>query len=138
MASVVRLQNHLNLGARSHLELLHSAHKSNIAIAVNNDHWNERCYEKNEALSLVETMPLSGLDSYVAQQATKRNKRRSVSNVACLSSFYVDLDTYNTQYNGWEAMDIVNLALNDHPNLPPPTIAGSSGRGCYLVWVLKF
>jgi hypothetical protein len=71
---------------------------------------------------------------YVAQQASRLHAAHTVANVSFLGSCYVDLDTYNTEYAGQDAYTVMSAIQSAHPDLPMPSIAGSSGRGLYMIW----
>ena len=135
--SAVAIQQHLDLGAEDHLSLLHHAHDSNIVIAVNAcNQWTERVLPKPDAIRRAVELERHGIaDSYCGQNPIKYGKARAVNTLSCLSSCYVDLDTYNIKaFAGLDKPAILQRILTDNPDMPTPTMYADSGRGMYLVW----
>lgn len=133
------LQYHLNLGAADHLQVLHHAHESNLAIAISSvaGGWTERFYTKRDAILKAEQLEASRVpDCYTVQNPIKRGKySRALSNVSCLANCFVDLDTYNVpELDGMDKPAILQRILTEHPDMPRPTMYADSGRGMYLIW----
>lgn len=132
------LQYHLNLGAADHLQVLHHAHESNLAIAISSaaGGWTERVYTKRDAILKAEQLEASRVpDCYAVQNPIKRGKTRAWSNLSCLANCFVDLDTYKVpELAGMDKAAILQRILTDHPDMPRPTMYADSGRGMYLVW----
>jgi len=133
-------QRALDLGPRTHFDLLHGGHRSRVAVATRagglRENWQERTYAHDDAAAMV-----AGLvddfcaDLYLSQAGFSGN--RATRNVAALTSCYVDLDTYNVpELAGLAPEAVLDLAIAAHPWMPPPTLLASSGRGVYFVWVL--
>jgi len=132
-------QMYINLGAASHIEVLHQAHDSNIAIATNCGGWNELVYSKHDAIlkaRQLESYKVS--DCYMGQNPIKRGHSRSFSGLSCLANCFVDLDTYNVpELAELDKHDILQMILRMFPDMPRPTMFADSGRGMYLIWTFK-
>lgn len=134
------LQYHLNLGAADHLQVLHHAHQSNLAIAISSANgWHERIYTKRDAIMKAEQLELSRVPNcYTVQNPIKRGKSRAFYNISCLANCFVDLDTYNVpELAGLDKHEILQLIIKAFPDMPRPTMFADSGRGMYLVWTFK-
>lgn len=139
--TALALQQWLDLGPEAHVDLLHAHIRddSNAGIYFLN-------YDSFEGFSPLGTFPKAialgvaaqnadrsdGL--YVAQQASRLHARHTVANVSFLGCCYVDLDIYNTEYAGQDVYTVMSAIQGAYPDLPMPSIAGSSGRGLCLVW----
>jgi len=132
--SAVQIQPYLDLGPRSHIELLHRENTSGLALAINDGKWSEEILSKDEALVRAETIHLAEVDTYVSQNAFNAFLRRSVSSVSRLETCYVDVDIYNTRHKDLDAFEVLQNVIALNPDLPMPTIAGSSGRGLQFYW----
>jgi len=133
------LQLHIDLGAADHLNLLHHAHNSNIAIATNYGGWHETVYAKNDAIQKAVQLANNNVpDCYTGQNPIKRGHSRSFSGLSCLANVFVDLDTYNVpELSGLEKQEILHRIISENPGLPMPTLFADSGRGMYLVWTFR-
>lgn len=132
-------QLRLDLGAAAHIDLLH--HQNNFGVNLveidSFSGWRPiGTMPKNQAISISLSYEDSDVPLFVSQQPIRPNQRRCVDNVVFYSSFYVDLDIYNTEYADTPFNELLGLIMSSVGGLPIPTIAGSSGRGVYLVWVL--
>ena len=128
----------MDLGPRSHFQLLHGQHKHKVALATIDgaQHWQEQCYSHQTAEALIFEFAGSGDDCYLSQNAFRAWRRED--NVAVLPSCFVDLDTYNKpELAGIDREALVGKVRESHPWLPPPTLAASSGRGHYLHWIFE-
>jgi hypothetical protein len=133
------LQLHMNLGAEDHLNVLHHAHNSQLAVSCAYNGWTENVYSKQEAIQRAMSLEAHKVaDCYVGQNPIRFGKTRAVYNVSCISSCYVDLDTYNIpKLKELDNEEILDLIRANHPDLPEPTMCADSGRGMYLIWVFK-
>lgn len=134
--TALALQHRLDLGPEAHLDLLHAHIREGRNTGVY-----FLGYDSFEGFAPLGTFPkplalevaaqraecADGL--YVGQQASRLNAIHTVANVTFLGSCYVDLDTYNTEYAGHDVYTVLDAIHSAHPDLPMPTIAGSSGRG---------
>ncbi len=132
-------QVEVNFGPREHIYLIHGNRNSHIALAVNSDRWREKTYNPFDAIEEANKITaIPAADVYLSQNGMCPFKPRCVSNVTYLNTCFVDLDTYNkpdlAELSYSERLDIV---LNHTRDLPLPTLVADSGRGIYLVWVLK-
>jgi len=135
----MKRQLHLDLGPQAHIELLH-ANNDRFGVCLANNppdgDWWERTHLKNEAVLLGDTLAHEK-DWYVGQQPLKPFKPRRIDNVVFLNTAYVDLDTHNTPYAGQTFDDVYGAITRMYPDLPPPTLGGSSGRGLQLIWTFE-
>jgi hypothetical protein len=133
------VQVQIDLGATDHLTLLHHGHDSSVAIATNSDRWREKVYSKAAAIEQAGILSAGGaVDCYVAQNPTQEGKRRAITNLSCLQTLYVDLDSYNVpSLAGLDCMQVYDRIRDALPDLPVPTMIASSGKGASLVWTLK-
>lgn len=133
------LQFQLNLGAADHLNLLHHAHNSCLAVVTNYAGWNESMYKKRDAVAKAEQLAAAKVsDCYVGQNPFTFGKRRTFSNVSCLANCFVDLDIYGVpELAGVDKRDLLQRILFEHPTMPCPTMFADSGRGMYLIWTFK-
>jgi transposase len=138
--SAAPIQHYLDLGATAHIDLLHANSRSGIHL-IEDDSFNGftpvGTFPKALALSIAERYEHSLTPAYVGQQAFKPYDRRCIDNVTFIGAAYVDLDTYNTEYAGCSFSDVWRAIQAQFPDLPMPTIAGSSGRGLQLVWCFQ-
>jgi len=134
------IQHYLDLGAAAHIDLLHANNRSGIHL-IEDDSFSGftpvGTYPKALALGIAQQYENSFTPAYVGQQAFKPYDRRCIANVTYIGSAYVDLDTYHTEYAGWSFPEAWAAIQAQFPDLPTPTIAGSSGRGLQLVWCFK-
>lgn len=130
------LQIHLNLGAADHLQLLHHAHNSSLAVATNFGTWQERVYPKREAIQKACQLEAAKVPNvFAGQNPMGFGKSRAVSNISCLANCFVDLDTYNIpELAGLDKPEILQRIIAEYPTMPRPTLFADSGRGMYLVW----
>ena len=129
-------QLYLDLGPSAHVELLHANMQKDLGVCLANqspEGWREKVHRKSEAVLFADSV-LSEPDWYVGQQPLIPFKRRGIDNVLFLSSAYVDLDIYNTEYAGRSFDDVYGAIWAAYPDLPRPAMAGSSGRGIQLIW----
>jgi len=129
----------LHFGPSEHIQLIHGSRKSHIAFAVNSDCWRERTCNPADAIKEANKITVTPTaDVYISQNGMCPFKPRCVSNVTYLNTCFVDLDTYNipnlVELSFSERKDMI---LNHISDLPLPTLIADSGRGLYLVWVLK-
>lgn len=129
----------LQLGAQSHFDLLHGSHHERVALAHSNGKWKERGAVEHETARalVVDLASRQDWDTYISQAGFTSN-RRLWDNVSVLPALFVDLDTYNVPgLDGLTTDELLDRILAQHPWLPAPTLPISSGRGHYLVWVLR-
>lgn len=133
------LQLHIDLGAADHLNVLHHAHNSNIAIATNYGGWHETVYPKNDAiLKAVQLANNNVPDCYTGQNPIRYGQSRGFSGLSCLANCFVDLDTYNVpELSGLTKEEILHKIIIENPGLPLATMYADSGRGMYLVWTFR-
>ena len=120
---------------RLHGEQLHRGGLGCVAIAQKTARgsWKETVYPVEVAIEL--------LNHYRGREhvflSTQRfSGRRRIAKLLSLSSLYADLDYYKAGYEGWHPYYIFDLALDRlaAEEMPPPTLAISSGQGQYLIW----
>lgn len=131
------LQMQINLGAASHVGLLHHSHKSNVYIAtITGDEFRQQVYPHRAAIEQAQVLEIGGaVNCYVAQNPTQYGQSRGNLTVSCLQNCWVDLDTYNVpELAGMDSWQVFDLIRDAHPDLPTPTMIASSGRGMYLIW----
>jgi len=135
------LQLYFNLGAVDHLNVLHHAHDSSLAIATKvSGNWHEQFYKKGEAITKAEQLERFNVaDSYVTQNAVKFGSHsRAFSNISCLANCFVDLDTYKVStLVGLSKEEILQRIIKTFPDMPRPTLFADSGRGVYLIWTFQ-
>lgn len=114
---------------------MHAGGMGTVALAHNTlrGRWREHVYPVEVAVEL--------LNHYRGMQnvylSTQRfSGRRNIAKLLSLSSLYADLDFYKTGHAGWHPYQVLDLALEKlvAAEIPPPTLAISSGRGLYLIW----
>ena len=114
---------------------MHAGGMGTVAIAQNtrSGHWNERVYPVEVAVEL--------LNHYRGREhvylSTQRfSGRRNIARLLSLSSLYADLDYYRVGYAGWHPYQVLDVVLQKlaAAEIPPPTLAISSGKGLYLIW----
>ena len=121
---------------RQHGAQLHGGGMGTVAIGQKNasGFWRERVYPVEVAIEL--------LNSYRGREnvylSTQRFRgRRRIAKLLSLSSLYADLDYYRNPKLAYQhPYMVLELALAhlEGAEIPPPTLAISSGRGLYLVW----
>lgn len=140
MKPAAPFQHYLDLGAAAHVDLLHANNRSGVHI-VEDDSFNGwtpvGTFPKDQALTIAAGYEENETPAYVGQQAFRLYDRRCIENVTFIGSAYVDLDTYGTPYAGQSFSEVWAAIRSQFPDLPAPTIAGSSGRGLQLVWCFK-
>ena len=132
------MQQYFNLGAADHLNLLHHAHKSNIAIATNIPNfggWQERTLPHQAGIARAVHLAANSVPNcYVSQNAFQQGKSRSFSSISCFANCFVDLDTYNiAELAGLDPKEILHRIVAQNPGMPRPTMYASSGRGMYCL-----
>ena len=140
MNSAAPIQHYLDLGAAAHIDLLHANNRSGIHLIEDDSFAGFRplgTLPKQLALSIAEQYEDSQTPAYVGQQAFKLYDRRCIDNVTFINAAYVDLDTYTTEHAGRSFSEVWQTIQAQYPDLPMPTIAGSSGRGLQLVWCFQ-
>lgn len=140
MKGAAPIQHYLDLGAAAHIDLLHANNRSGIHLIEDDSFAGWRpigTLPKQLALSIAEQYEDRQTPAYVGQQAFKLYDRRCIENVTFINAAYVDLDTYNTEYAGRSFSEVWQAIHEQYPDLPMPTIAGSSGRGLQLVWCFQ-
>ena len=124
----------------AHARYLHNgADRGKVTIGQKNglkppDDWSQHSYPVEE---LYEVVPAySGLDDvYITQNRFYGS--RSIDRLAELSALYADLDYYNrSELAGMRAEGVLDLSLQAllREQIPPPSLAMSTGRGLALVW----
>ena len=140
MKPAAPFQPYLDLGPTAHIDLLHANNRSGIHL-IEDDHFSGfspvGTFPIEQARHIAEQYADNLTPAYVGQQAFKLNNRRSIDNVTFIGSAYVDLDTYNTEHAGKPFTEVWRAIQAQFPDLPTPTIAGSSGRGLQLVWCFQ-
>jgi len=133
-------QPYLDLGPTAHIDLLHANNRSGVHI-IEDDKFSGfspvGTFPIEQARHIAEQYADNLTPAYVGQQAFKLNNRRCIDNVTFIGSAYVDLDTYHTEYAGKPFTEVWRAIQAQFPDLPTPTIAGSSGRGLQLVWCFQ-
>lgn len=114
---------------------MHAGGMGTVALAHNTlrGRWREHVYPVEVAVEL--------LNHYRGMQnvylSTQRfSGRRNIAKLLSLSSLYADLDYYRAGYEGWHPYQVLDVVLEKlaAAEIPPPTLAISSGRGLYLIW----
>ncbi len=121
-----------------HAELIHGGGKGLVAIAhrsTESDRWRERVHGVEAALEL-----LKGCrgQSNVYLSTQRFRGRRRVAYLLSLSELYADLDYYRVPSLADAApRRVLELALKalSGAGIPEPSLAISSGRGLYLLWL---
>lgn len=140
MSTPAPFQYYLDLGAAAHIDLLHANNRTGVHIVEDDDYSGFHpvgTFPKDQARSIAAQYQDNYTPAYVGQQAIRLAGRRCIENVTFIGSAYVDLDTYNTPYAGQSFLEVWQVIQAQFPDLPVPTIAGSSGRGLQLVWCFK-
>lgn len=137
-------QGWLDLGGPAeHFQLIHGGHSSNVALCTltsratsSRGDWTERLYSRAEAAAIVPQLAAnSDINVYQSQHGFHKN-RRIASNVAALTSSFVDLDHYKIhELVGLDAEALLDRVLSAYPWLPVPTLIFDSGRGAYFSWL---
>lgn len=133
-------QYYLDLGSAANIELIHrNNHNHGIHLIEQDSYsgWHPiGTMSKEQAIALSLDYEESETPLYMSLQPLVPYRPRRLDNVVFLSNFYVDLDIYKTEFSGLTLYQLLE-ELRSLKNLPLPTIAGSSGRGFYLVWCLE-
>ncbi len=120
---------------RLHGEQLHRGGLGCVAIAQRTARgsWKETVYPVEVALELLNHY--AGREHVYLSMQRFRNRRR-IAKLLSLSSLYADLDYYKAGYEGWHPYYVFDLVLERlaAEEMPPPTLAISSGQGLYLIW----
>lgn len=122
-----------------HGELIHGGGKGLVAIAhrtEKSDRWRERVHGVEAALELLKGCPVGQSNVYLSTQRFRG--RRRVAYLLSLSELYADLDYYRIPSLADAApRRVLELALKDlsGAGIPEPSLAISSGRGLYLLWL---
>ncbi len=121
-----------------HGELLHGGGKGLVAIAhrTESERWRERVHGVEAALELLKGCPVGQSNVYLSTQRFRG--RRRVAYLLSLSELYADLDYYRIPELADAApRRVLELALKalSGAGIPEPSLAISSGRGLYLLWL---
>ena len=130
-------QRWLDLGdPAEHFRLLHGGHAQRVAVCTKQGgEWSENVYAHDDAGSLAVQFAGS-FDLNVYQSQNGFHKRRTIADVAAITSSYLDLDFYKVPgLAGLSVEEILDRVLDAHPWLPAPTFIVSSGRGGYFSWL---
>ncbi|WP_183361146.1 sigma-70 region 4 domain-containing protein [Geomonas limicola] len=94
----------------------------------------QRSYRLNQ-LNVALEMVAGIQDTFISQNEFFRPNRRKES-LARICVTFLDLDTYDTDYCGYNHYQMVGLLLAHCEDLhvPPPSVIMSSGRGYYMKW----
>lgn len=134
-------QQHLPFDAEQLFDLQHSSHCKSIAVvARQGNEWREGLprFHHNALSAIRESADLShqtACDAYVSQSGFIPKQSRAAVNVGALTSLWVDLDYYHTDYRNLTPDQLLEVIKADYPWLPMPTALTDSGRGCYLHWI---
>lgn len=126
-----------------HFQLLHGRHQEAVAVCSKAaDCWTQDLLEHDgAAYVLTELAAGHDVDVYQSQHGFNlAGKRRTVRNVAALTSFYVDVDCYKKPESGLVGVSLHELRSRiekDFPWLPTPTAVYASGQGFYLSWLFQ-
>mgnify|MGYP003378285763 CR=1 FL=1 len=131
-------QRWLDLGGPAeHFRLLHGGHAQRVAVCAKGQGsaWSENVCAHDDAGSLA--VQLAGsVDLNVYQSQNGFRKRRTIADVAAITSSFIDLDFYKVPgLAGLTVEDVLDRVLDAHPWLPAPTFIVSSGRGGYFSWL---
>jgi hypothetical protein len=106
-----------------------------IAQATRAGYWRERSYPVEVALQLLDHHK-GRVDVYLSTQRFRG--RRRVAYLLSMGALYADLDYYRVpDLSTLDARRVLDLALSalGAASMPDPTLAISSGRGLYLLWL---
>jgi len=106
-----------------------------IAQATHAGYWRERSYPVEVALQLLDHHK-GRADVYLSTQRFRG--RRRIATLLSMSALYADLDYYRVpDLSTLDAKHVMELALKalGTAAMPEPTLAISSGRGLYLLWL---
>ena len=123
---------------REHGEVVHAGGKGLVAIAhrTKKDRWRERVHGVEAALELLNHYR-GQRDVYLSTQRFRG--RRRVAYLLSLSELYADLDYYRipelTDADPRKVLELALKALSRAARMPEPSLAISSGRGLYLLWL---
>jgi hypothetical protein len=122
-----------------HAELIHGGGKGLVAIAHRTEKsgsWRERVHGVEAALELLKGCPVGQSNVYLSTQRFKGLRR--VAYLLSLSELYADLDYYRVpELADAASRRVLELALKalSGAGIPEPSLAISSGRGLYLLWL---
>jgi hypothetical protein len=122
---------------KHHGVLVHTGGMGSVTIAqaTRAGYWRERSYPVEVALQLLDHHR-GRADVYLSMQRFRG--RRRVAHLLSMGSLYADLDYYRVpELSDLDPRRVLDLALAalGHASMPPPTLAISSGRGLYLLWL---
>jgi hypothetical protein len=118
-------------------ELIHGGGKGLVSIAhkTRTSRWKERIHGVEAALELLKGCR-GREDVYLSTQRFRG--RRRVAYLLSLSELYADLDYYRIpELTGFDPRKVLELVLKalQKAGIPEPSLAISSGRGLYLLWL---
>jgi hypothetical protein len=118
-------------------QLVHAGATGTVAIALmtSGSFWREKDYPVEVALDLLNHYE-GRRDVYLSTQRFRG--RRRIAHLLSMGSLCADLDYYRVpELTGLSPRQILDeaLAMLEQANIPAPTLAISSGRGLYLLWV---
>ena len=122
---------------KHHGALVHTGGMGSVAIAqaTRAGYWRERSYPVEVALQLL-NHHRGWADVYLSMQRFRG--RRRIAHLLSMGSLYADLDYYRApELSGLDPPRVLDLALAalGRASMPAPTLAISSGRGLYLLWL---
>jgi len=121
---------------REHGELLHAGGKGTVAVATKTGgKWSQTVYPVEVALGLLNHHQ-GQEDVYLSTQRFRG--ARTISKLLSLGALFADIDYYSRpDLAGQDPHSILELALGtlSMSRVPEPSVAISSGRGIYLVWL---
>ena len=124
-------------GPRHHGAAVHAGGLGTVAIAhtTPKGSWRERSYPVEVALQLL-NHHRGQPDVYLSTQRFRG--RRRIAQLLSMGALYADLDYYRIpELAGADPRRVLELALTAlaSASMPEPTLAISSGRGLYLLWL---
>jgi hypothetical protein len=122
---------------RHHGAFVHGGGMGSVSIAqsIHAGYWRERSYPVEVALQLLDHHK-GRADVYLSTQRFRG--RRRVAYLLSMGSLYADLDYYRVpELSSLDPRRVLDLALAglERASMPLPTLAISSGRGLYLLWL---
>lgn len=133
-----RRQLALDFDAEQAFTLIHGKHDAFVAVCKKTKAgWHQKVIPHDDAQFAAAA--LTGTDDCYLSQAGYRSARsRTISNIAALTSAWVDLDIYNVASPSMVAKLTTELMLASaqarFPWMPTPSMVCSSGRGYYFEW----